>query len=165
MEMSPDLETAFNHQIALELESSQAYLQMAAHAARAGLSGMSTWMRHQAEEEREHALRFFDFVLARGNRVVIEPLPAPAADFDSPADVFAAALEHERRVSTAIAKLHHLAAEEHDVFSFPLLQAFLDEQIEEEATVSGILDRLRMIGADGAALLVIDEDLGRRGEE
>ncbi len=162
MEMTPDLSAALNRQVVLELEASLAYLQMSAHFEAASLPGMASWMRAQSEEEHAHALRFFDHVLDRGGSVVLGDIPAPRTDFESPADVFAAALDQERKVSAAVSDLYRLALTTGDVASLPLLQWFLEEQIEEEATVSEILDQVRMVGDDGAALLLLDRELGSR---
>ncbi len=162
MEMSQPLAEAFNRQIDLEMESSNAYLQMAAFFEDRSLSGFASWMRVQSDEERAHALKFFDYVLERGNQVQLGSLPAPPGGFGSAVEVFAAALEQERRVSQSIGELYRLATEAADAASFPLLQWFLEEQIEEEATVSELLDQLRMVDGNGAATLLLDRELGAR---
>lgn len=162
MKMPSNLATAFNNQVTLEIESSLAYLQMAAHFDARSLKGLSAWMRVQSDEERTHALKFFDYVLSRGNDVAIGAVAAPVSNFTSPASVFELALAQEQKVSAAIAELHRLATEVHDAASFPLLQWFLEEQIEEEATVSEIIDQLHLIGDDGGALLMLDRELGGR---
>ncbi len=162
MKMTPALADAFNRQITLELESSLAYLQMAAYFDARSLKGMSSWMRVQSEEERAHALRFFDYVLSRGNDVSLGANEAPPAAFDSPAGVFELALAQEQKVSASISELYRTATAEADAASFPLLQWFLQEQVEEEATVSEILDQLQLIGADGGALLMLDRELAGR---
>jgi ferritin len=162
MKMSESLETAYSDQITLELESSIAYLQLAAWFDGENLPGMSRWMALQSEEERGHALRFLRFALDRGNAVRIREITAPTAKFTDPAAAFEHALEHERGVTAAIRGLYELASKENDFESFPLLQAFLTEQVEEEATAQEILGRLRRIGADGSALLLLDQELGGR---
>lgn len=166
MEMKPELAAAFNRQITLEMESSLAYLQMSAWFDAKSLSGMASWMRVQAEEERSHALKFFDYVLERGNEVSLETIPGPdASGFEAPVDVFSTALDQERKVSAAIADLYDAAADARDAASYPLLQWFLEEQVEEESTVSEIVDQLKMIGDNGAALLLLDRELGARVAE
>lgn len=161
MEMPDSLAAAFNRQIALELESSTVYLQMSAFLAGQSLTGMASWMRLQSEEERTHALTFLDYVLDRGNDVLISELPAPRTGYTDPLDVFRAALAHEQRVSRAIADLYETATAT-DTMSLALLQGFLTEQVEEEATVKTIVDRLELIGKDGGALLLLDRELGAR---
>lgn len=167
MQMKPELAEAFNEQITLELESSLAYLQMAAYFDAASLPGMASWMRVQSEEERAHALKFFDYVLDRGNEVRIGSIAAPSGEFGNAEDVFATALSQEQKVSAAIADLHRMATESADAASFPILQWFLEEQVEEESTVGEILDQVRLIGDNGAALLQLDRELAARapGEE
>lgn len=160
--MSTALEDAFNNQITVELESSNSYLQMAAYLDGRGLTGMAGWMRSQSAEERNHALRFLDFVLDRGNQVAIGPVQGPKTEFSSPQDVFETALAQEKQVSEAISRLYRLAADEADATSFPLLQWFLQEQVEEESTFSGIIDRLALAGSSGSALLQLDRELAGR---
>lgn len=162
MRMTEPLEQAFNDQVTLELESSIAYLQMAAFLDTENLTGMSGWMRAQSAEESAHAQRFLDFVLDRGNRVRIGATKAPEHDFQTAADAFAAALEQERHVTAAIHHLYRLATEEGDLGSVPFLQEFINEQNEEEATVETILERIKMAGADSGALLHLDSELGVR---
>jgi ferritin len=162
MKMSDSLEAAYSDQITLELGSSVAYLQLAAWFDNENLPGMSHWMALQSEEERGHALRFLHFALDRGNTVAIREIEAPTAGFADPVAAFEHALAHERKVSAAIRALYELASRENDFESFPLLQAFLTEQVEEEATVQEIIGRLQRIGPDGSALLLLDQELGGR---
>ena len=162
MKMSDTLAETFNRQIDLELASSIAYLQMAAYFDGRSLPGMATWMRMQSEEERAHALKFFDHVLNRGNSVALGAGEAPKTDFTSAVDAFETALAHEQRVSKAISDLYTAALADGDSSSFGLLQWFLDEQIEEESTVSDIVEQLKLIGEDGGALLLLDRELGQR---
>ena len=87
---------------------------------------------------------------------------APAPTPDTVIATFEAALHHEQRVSRAIHDLYAKALEAHDYASLPLLQWFVNEQVEEENTVSTILDRLRMVGDDRTGLLFLDRELGQR---
>lgn len=162
MKMPESLAGSFHRQIDLELASSLAYLQMAAYLDGRSLPGMASWMRIQSEEERAHALKFFDHVLDRGNDVTLGAIDAPKAEFSSVVDVFEAALAQEQRVSEAISKLYSDALAAGDSSSFALLQWFLEEQIEEEATVDEIVEQLKLIGDDGGALLLLDRELGTR---
>jgi ferritin len=162
MKMPDDLAKAFNAQITKELASSVAYLQMSAHFEGENLTGMATWMRMQSQEEKEHADRFIDFVLDRGNTVEIGVIDAPPSSFDSVATVFEAALAQEQAVTQSIHDLYRLASDEGDLASFPLLQWFINEQNEEEATVETILERIRLAGAESSAVLLLDTELGSR---
>lgn len=165
MKMSKELEAQFNQQITLELGSSNSYLQMSAYLESSSLTGMADWLRIQAEEERAHALRFLQFVLDRGNNVAIGAIDAPATNLEGPVSVFSAALAQERGVTEAISNLYQAAQAEADVASLQLLQEFLTEQVEEEAAVGEVLDRLTMAGDSGGALLEVDRELGARQPE
>lgn len=165
MRMSAELEAAFSEQITLELASSIAYLQLATALDAADLPGMSSWMRIQSDEERLHARRFSDHVLARGNVPRIGAIEAPAHPDEGAIAAFEASLAHEQRVSEAIRALYREAQDSGDVDSLPLLSWFIEEQIEEESAVSEILGRLKRIGDDGSALLFLDSELGSRKQD
>lgn len=165
MQMSPTLAARFNRQITLELAASIAYLQMAAYMEAQSLTGMASWMRIQSAEEKHHADLFLQFVLDRGNEVAIGDITAPRSNFTTPNEVFESALDQEREVTKAIKELYDAAQAENDVSALPLLQTFLTEQVEEEATVGEIIDRLALAGTDGTAILQIDRELGTRTAE
>jgi ferritin len=103
-----------------------------------------------------------DFVLDRGNKLVIGERKKPKAEFESPKGVFEAALAQEQATTTSIRDLYLRASEEKDVESYPLLDWFLTEQVEEESTVQKILGQLGHAGKDGSALLMLDRELGAR---
>ncbi|MDA0301113.1 MAG: ferritin [Chloroflexi bacterium] len=163
MKLSGTMQAAFNEQIRLEYESMYAYQQMSAFCHEQNLQGFGLWMRAQAAEELTHALKFTDFVLDRGSSVQLKDVPASSATFTTPLSVFEAALGHEQRVSAAIEALYRQAVQESDFASQPLLQWFINEQIEEESSVGLIVERIRMAGDNGAALLMLDRELGARG--
>ena len=162
MKLSQALEDAFNAQITLEFQASLVYRQLAIELELMDLPGMSAWLRHQADEEIVHANKFIDHVADRDNHPRIGATQAPAAAVGSVLDTFVAALTHEEKVSASIRDLYHLAEAEGDLDSRPLLNWFLEEQIEEEATVKEIVARIRMIDDDGPGLLRLDEELGAR---
>jgi len=162
MKLPDDLAEAFNDQITMELASSVAYLQMAAHFEGENLIGMGSWMKAQAEEEKVHAHRFLQFVLDRGNPVRIGAIDAPSADFESVEQVFETALAQEQRVTKAIHDIYRLASDSGDLASFPFLQTFIAEQNEEEAMVETILERVRLAGGESSAILLLDNELGGR---
>ncbi len=160
--MPERLETAFNDQVTMELGSAAAYLQTSAYFSHENLSGMSRWMRAQAEEERAHADRFLDFILDRGGNARIGEIPAPRAVFDGPLSAFEAALSQEESVTKAIHDLYRLADEMGDLASLPFLQTFIAEQTEEEAMVGTIVERLRLADGQSSAILLLDNELGSR---
>ena len=162
MKLSQALEDAFNAQITLEFQASLVYRQLGIELEVMDLPGMAAWLRHQADEEIVHAHKFIDHVADRDNHPRIGATQAPAAAVGSVLDAFVAALAHEEKVSASIRDLYRLAEAEGDLDSRPLLNWFLEEQIEEEATVKEIVARIRMIDDDGPGLLRLDEELGAR---
>lgn len=165
MKLSDTLCDAYNTQIQLEFESAFVYLQMAADFEHRNMTGFASWMRTQAGEEQTHAMKFLDFVLDRGGAVQLRGVPASPVTPATPLEAFEVALRHEQRVSKAISDLYAAAFKEQDFASLPLLQWFVNEQIEEESTVSKIVERLRMVGDDGTGLLFLDRELGQRPAE
>lgn len=164
--MNEQMIAAFNEQIALEHASAYAYRQMSAWADARDLSGTASWFAAQAEEETAHATMFTQHLLDRGGEVVLQAIPAPRSNFADVVEVFEASLEQERRVTAAIGELYAAAQAAADFRSIPLLTTFLQEQVEEEATVSTILGELRMAAGDPSALLMLDKGLpARRGAE
>ena len=159
--LDPTLEDALNDQMGREFFSSYLYLAMAAHFDQGNLPGMAAWMRAQAEEEREHAMKFFDHVLDRGGSVRLAAIDAPPEKFGAPLDVFAQALGHEREITAAIDRLFAKADKPTEVF----LQWFATEQVEEEKTAGEIVEKLRRAGDSDAALLFLDQQMGSRGSE
>lgn len=162
MQLSPELTKAYNDQIQLEFESSFTYLQMGADFELRSLPGMANWMRMQSGEEHGHAMKFIQFVLDRGAKLELKALGAPAPTPEAVVATFEVALHHEQRVTKAIHELYSKALAGQDYSSLPLLQWFVNEQVEEESTVSTILDRLRMVGDDRTGLLFLDKELGAR---
>jgi ferritin len=163
--LNAKVEKAMNEQIKNELYSGYLYLSMSAYFEARNLPGFARWMRLQAEEEQEHALKFFDFVHDRGGRVVLQAIDKPPSDFGSPLAVFELTLEHERKVTGLIHDLYALAVQEKDYASQVMLQWFIDEQVEEEKNAEQTVELLKMVGDQGQPLLMLDRQLGQRAED
>ena len=163
--LTKKVEKAMNQQLAVELQSAYVYLAMSAYCEAQSLPGFAHWLRHQATEEVDHAMRFYTFISDRGGRVRLEGLPQPRGDYSSPLEVFEQALDHERKVSASIADLYGLVVAERDYSAQAWLDWFATEQVEEEKTVGQIVDSLRRIGERGDALFLLDKDLGGRRDE
>ena len=161
--LSDKMEKAINEQIKNELYSSYLYLAMSAHCESENLPGFATWLKFQAQEELEHALKFYDYINERGGRVELHAIDKPPVEFDSPVAIFEEVLEHEKKVTAMINVLYELALEEKDYPSQIMLQWFIDEQVEEEASADEILQTLKMVGDKGQSLFMMDRQLGARG--
>jgi ferritin len=160
--LNPAIEQALNDQIQKEFHSAYIYLAMSAYFEAENLPGAAHWMRHQAEEEQEHAMKIFDFVNDRGGRVALQAIGEPPAGYASPLAVFEAAYAHEQKVTKSIHGLYALAVKEGDYPTQVMLQWFIDEQVEEEKNASAIVAQLHMVGDSPAALFMIDRQLAAR---
>lgn len=162
MPSSDKLIAAFNEQIGRELGASHLYVSIATHFDAEALPRLSAFFYRQAEEEREHAMRFVKFIMDVEGRVRIPAVDAPQHDFaDAPAAV-GTALESERAVTKAIFDLARLADQESDYFARRFLDWFIDEQREEEATMSALLQVVERAKGPGG-LLQVEEYLSHRG--
>ena len=154
------LQKAINDQITAELWSSNLYLQMAYFFKREGWDGFAHWMELQAVEEREHATKMGDFLVDRGGTVKLQMIDVVPEGWGSPLEVFEHTYSHECKVSKMIDGIVTLAIAEKDYATENFFRTFVDEQGEEEATASGIVDKLRKVGDTG--VFFIDSQLGKR---
>ena len=160
--IGPRMQETMNEQIKHETFSAYLYAAMSAYFHAEGLDGMAQWMKAQAQEELGHALRFFNHINDRGGRVELLAIDKPQAEWSSPLAAFEAALEHEKFITGKIDDLAKLADEENDRAAGIMLQWFVTEQVEEEDSVSKVIDMLRLVGEKGPGLLMADRDLAQR---
>jgi ferritin len=153
---------AMNDQINAEMYSAYLYLSMDAYFQSVSLSGFAAWMRAQAQEEMMHAMKFYEFVNERGGKVTLEAIAKPESTWDSPLAVFEAVLTHEQHVTSLINNLVDLAISEKDHASNIFLQWFVTEQVEEEASASEVVEKLKRIKDNPSGLFMMDAELGRR---
>ncbi len=159
------MQDAMNEQINKELFSSYLYLSMAAYFEDKNLPGFANWMRIQADEERGHAMKFYDFLLERGGRVLLNAIDAPKTDWTSSLEVAEEVAAHEAKVTASINALYELALKEKDYPAQVMLQWFISEQVEEEKNAAEIVANLKLIEARGTAVLMLDHRLAKRGGE
>lgn len=162
MKLKGKLATAMNKQVTLEMVAALTYEQLAIDMEAIDLPGVASWFRAQADEEREHAGKFIAHMLDRDAHPQLGSMKVESETAATVLDAFKAALAHEQKVSESIRELYTLAQEQGDIDSLPLLYWFISEQLEEEATVSEIIGRVKLIGKDGAGLLKLDQELGSR---
>jgi len=160
--LSDKMQEALNGQLNAELYSSYLYLSMHAYFKRINLDGFANWMYFQAQEELTHAMKFYDFINQRGGKVRLQQVEAPPWEWDSPLAVFEATLEHEKKVTGRINALVDLALSEHDHATNIFLQWFVSEQVEEEESVVGVLEQLKLMGDAKGGLFMIDRELAKR---
>lgn len=159
------VQDALNEQINKEFYSEYVYLAMAAYFEANNLPGSAAWMKVQAGEEHEHAMKLFEYVNDQTGQVVLEAIAKPPAKFNGPLEVFEKALEHEKLVTASIHKLYALAAKENDYATQVALQWFITEQVEEERSATEVVNQWKMLGEHKGADIMLDRHLGKRGEK
>lgn len=156
------IETAINKQINAELWSSYLYLSMSTYFEDLSLSGFANWMRIQAIEEYTHAIRLHNYIIERGGRVLLTAIDKVPTTWKSPLHVYEETYKHEQKVTGLINNLVNLAVAEKDHATTNMLQWFIEEQVEEEASADEIVQKLKLIGKDGSGLFMLNQELGRR---
>ncbi len=160
--LSQKLQDALNEQINRELYSEYIYLSMEAYMRQNDLDGIANFFHVQTQEEHFHAMKIYNFVIDRGGKIVLKQLDAPPVEFKSVIDVFEQTLKHEQFISKSINELMDIAIKEADHAVISFLKWYVDEQVEEESTVTKILSKLKLIGGEGHGLLMIDSELAQR---
>ena len=162
MKINKKIQDMLNEQINQELNAGYLYLSMAAFLEDQSLPGFASWMKIQAEEEKEHAMKLFDFVNERGGRVTLKALGTPKFEWSDVEAVFVDAYAHEQKVTDLIYLIVDAANKERDYATSRMLDWFVNEQVEEEDSALSILDKVRMVKGSMSGLLYLDKELGKR---
>ena len=160
--LTEKMQDALHKQINMEFGSSYSYLAMAAYCELNSYVGSAAWFKVQSQEEHAHAMKIYEFLLARGCAIKLLPLTAPKGEFGSLPEVFEKALEQENSVTRSIDQLYELAHQEKAFAALVELQWFITEQVEEEKSVRDIVTRMRRVAGDPSALIDLDRELGTR---
>ena len=160
--LSEKLLNELNKQIKYELESAHYYVAMEAYFDSNDLPGFANFFKVQAEEERFHAQKFYDFVYEMDADVEITPLELVGKDFESNVDVFRKALEHEKFVTSRIYELMEIAEDEKEYATQSMLKWFVDEQVEEENTMKDMIVKLERVKNSANGLYMLDKELAGR---
>ena len=156
------MQDEINKQINEELFAAYLYQSMAGYFAELNLNGFTNWMDKQVKEELEHAKKFYDYLIERGGRVELEAIEKPQKEWDSPLAAFEAAYGHEQHVTKRINHMMDVAEELKDRATISMLQWFIDEQVEEEASTDEYVQMLKMIGKDNRGIFMVDRELAKR---
>ncbi len=160
--LSKAMEDALNRQVNREFYSAYLYLAMSAYFESASMKGFAKWMQVQSKEELMHAGKIYDHIIARGGKVTLGDIEAPKGKWNSAGNVFEEVYSHEQKVTAMIHNLVELATKEKDHASFEMLQWFVKEQVEEEASAGDILAQIKMAGDVSDHLFKLDRQLGER---
>jgi len=160
--ISKKMNDAINKQVAAEFYSAHLYLSMSSYLESIDLPGFANWMRVQYQEETFHGEKLFDHIIERDGRAVLIDFDAPPAEWDSVLAIFEEAYKHEQKVTSLINNLVDIAMAEKDHASYNFLQWFVDEQVEEEASVKTIVQQLKMVNESKSGLFMMDREVGAR---
>ena len=160
--ISKKMTTALNGQINKELHSSFLYLAMSSYCQQENLGGFAAWLALQAKEEHGHAMKFYQYMQEQGAAVEFQAIEAPPAKFGTMQKLFTEVLAHEQFITRSIHGLMDLAVKESDYATQGMLQWFVKEQVEEEASAGEALARITMAGSEPRGVLIIDREMARR---
>ena len=160
--LSERMSEALNDQINAEMYSAYLYLSMSAYLASTGMKGATNWFYIQAQEEMIHTQKIYEYLISRGNRVILKAIDEPPSNFKSTLNTFEEALAHEQKVTALINDLVTVATEEKDHATEIFLQWFVTEQIEEEETAADVIDQLKLAGEVGPGMFMMDRELAAR---
>lgn len=160
--ISNPMEKALFTQLNREFSSAYLYLAMSAYCSHLEFNGAASWFKLQYEEEHTHATRIYNYLVEQGVHVVLGEVSSPPSEFGKLLEVFNTSLSHEQSMSAELNDLSDQALKEKDHATYNLLQWFVNEQVEEEATLGGIISKLKLVKDDGYGLLMIDNELGTR---
>jgi len=156
------MNAALNKQVNEELYSAYLYLSMQAYFHQLNLPGFVNWLNIQVQEEMAHARGLYEYIQERGGEIVLDTIKKPDLKWNSPLQAFEDVLKHEMYITSKISELADVADETKDRAAALFLQWYIKEQVEEEASASGVLDTLKLIKSDANALLLLDKELAHR---
>lgn len=161
--ISKQMAKAINEQVNKEIFSSYLYLAMSANAISLGFKGAGVWFKVQFQEELDHALKFYNYLLSQGEVVEFGAIDKPTVGYKALLDMYVDTLKHEKLVTKSLNALMDLAVSEKDYATQALLQWYITEQIEEEANDADIIAMIKMAGTSTGTLFMVDKQLGKRG--
>jgi len=160
--ISEVMQKSLLEQLNKEFYSAYLYLAMSAHSHQMDLNGAAHWFMIQYEEEVAHGTKIYNYLIDQGVDVELEAIEKPPKSFGDLRETFQASLAHEQKMTGYLNELSDQALKEKDHATYNLLQWFVTEQVEEEATVGEIISKLKIVGKDGYGLLMIDNELASR---
>lgn len=166
--LSKTLAKALNDQMTKEAHAAQIYLSYAAWADDQGYAGVANFLFRHAHEERNHMMKFLEYILERGAKVIVTAIPAPPSDPTSINNCFEKVFQHEVDNTNAVYNIVNLAHEERDWATFNFMQWFVKEQLEEETLAQTLMDKIKIAGGENAksdALYALDKDLEKTPDD
>lgn len=160
--ISEQLQDSLIEQLNKEYHSAYIYLGMSAYCSKEGFNGAANWFLIQYQEEVAHGMKLFKYLEDQNVDIKLPSIQGVEVSFNSLLDVFQKSLEHEQTMTRNLNNLSDLAMKDKDHATYNLLQWYVTEQVEEEATVSGIIDHIKLVDGNGYGLYTIDKELSSR---
>ncbi len=160
--MNEKVHALLNQQINKELYSAYLYLDFSNYFEDAGLDGFANWYMIQAQEERDHAMLFYQYLQNESQKVTLEAIAKPDKVLTSHMDVLKAGLEHEQYVTSLINDIYAAAYEVKDFRTMQFLDWFVKEQGEEETNANDMITKMELFGSDPRSLYLLNQELGAR---
>ncbi|MBQ8858998.1 MAG: ferritin [Clostridia bacterium] len=160
--MNAKVHELLNRQINKEFYSAYLYLDFSNYFKAKGLDGFANWYMIQAQEERDHAMLFYQYLQNESKAVTLEAIAKPDKVFTEHMDVLRAGLEHEEYVTSLI---HDIYAEAYDAKDFRTMQFldwFVKEQGEEETNANDMITKMELFGSDPKSLYMLNQELAAR---
>ena len=160
--MNAKVRELLNQQINKEFYSAYLYLDFSNYFEDAGLDGFANWYMVQAQEERDHAMLFYQYLQNENQKVTLEAIAKPDKVFDAHIDVLKAGLEHEEYVTSLINDIYAAAYEVKDFRTMQFLDWFVKEQGEEETNANDLITKMELFGSDPKSLYMLNQELAAR---
>ena len=160
--MNAKVHELLNQQINKEFYSAYLYLDFSNYFEEAGLDGFANWYKIQAQEERDHAMLFYQYLQNENQKVTLEAIPKPDKALTSHIDVLKAGLEHEEYVTSLINDIYAAAYDVKDFRTMQFLDWFVKEQGEEETNANDLITKMELFGSDPKSLYMLNQELAAR---
>lgn len=151
-----------NQQVNKEFYSAYLYLDFSNYFEARGLDGFANWYKIQAQEERDHAMLFYQYMHNNNEAVTLDAIAKPDKELDSDMTVLKAGLEHELYVTSLINDIYAAAYEVKDFRTMQFLDWFVKEQGEEETNANDLISKMELFGSDPKSLYMLNSELGTR---
>ena len=160
--MNATIHELLNQQINHEFYSAYLYLEFSNYFKSKGLDGFANWYQIQAQEERDHALLFYNYLHNENQPVTLEAIAKPTGEYASHLDVLKAGLQHEKFVTSLINNIYSAAYDARDFRTMQFLDWFVKEQGEEETNANDLISKMELYGSDPRSLYLLNQELGAR---
>ncbi len=160
--MNARVHELLNQQINKELYSAYLYLDFSNYFKRVGLDGFANWYMIQAQEERDHAMLFYQYLQNENQIVTLEAIDKPDKQFSAHIEVLEAGLEHEKYVTSLINDIYAAAYDVKDFRTMQFLDWFVKEQGEEETNANDMITKMELFGSDPKSLYMLNQELAAR---